>query len=258
MNSKVIVITGASSGIGAALARQLGAQGQKLVLAARRERELKQVAEQSGNQALTVICDVTKLADIENLRDKALEKFGRIDIWVNNAGRGISRKVMELTEDEFDQMIAVNLKSAFYGMQAIIPYFQKQTKGHLINISSFLSKVPIVTFRLIYSASKAALNSLTANLRMDLSKDYPDIHVSLIMPGPVATDFAKKALGAPAEIPPRTSSLKMQSADEVAAIIVDTINNPKPEIFTQPALAEITANYYRDVGAFEQNMKQRS
>ncbi len=258
MNSKVIVITGASSGIGAALARQLGAQGHKLVLAARREHELKQVAEQSGDQALPVICDVTKRADIENLRDKALEKFSRIDIWINNAGQGISRKVMELTEDEFDQMIAINLKSAFYGMQAIVPYFQKQGKGHLINISSLLGKVPFVTFRSIYSASKAALNLLTANLRMDLSKNYPDIHVSLVMPGPVATDFAKNALGATGEIPPRTSSMKMQSADEVASVIVDTIKNPRPETFTQPALAETTAIYYRDVATFEQNMRQRS
>jgi short-subunit dehydrogenase len=256
MNSKVIVVTGASSGIGAALAGQLGAEGNKLVLAARREHELKQVAEQSGDQALPVICDVTKRADIENLREAALAKFGHIDIWINNAGRGISRKVMELAEDEFDQIVAVNLKSAFYGMQAIVPYFQKQTKGHLINVSSFLGKVPMATFRSIYSASKAALNLLTANLRMDLGRDYPDIHVSLIMPGPVATDFVKNSLGATGEIPPRTSSLKMQSADEVAAIILDTIKNPRPEIFTQPALAEITANYYRDVAAFEKNLRQ--
>ncbi len=257
MNSKVIVITGASSGIGASLANQLGADSNKLVLAARREHELNQVARQSGSHALPVICDVTRKQDIENLREAALAEFGRIDVWVNNAGRGIGIKVLDLSEADFDQIIDVNLKSVFYGMQAIVPYFQKQTKGHLINISSFLSRVPLLTFRSVYSAAKAALNSLTANLRMDLSTDYPDIHVSLVMPGPVATDFARKAIGGTPTLPPGASPLKAQSADEVAAVIVDVINTPRPEVFTQPVLAEIAGKYYQDVAAFEQNMRKR-
>ncbi len=257
MNSKVIVITGASSGIGASLAKQLGANNNMLVLAARREHELNQVAKQSGSHALPVICDVTKRQDIENLRDAALAEFGRIDVWVNNAGRGIGIKVLDLSEEDFNQIIDVNLRSAFYGMQAIVPYFQKQIKGHLINISSFLSRVPLLTFRSIYSAAKAALNSLTANLRMDLSANYPDIHISLVMPGPVATDFAKKAIGGTPALLPGASPLKAQSADEVAAVIVDVINTPRPEVFTQPILAEIAGKYYQDVAAFEQNMRSR-
>lgn len=257
MESKVIVITGASGGIGAAVARQLGAEGHKLALAARREPELKQVARETGVEAITVKCDVTFRSDMENLKNVALEHFGNIDVWINNAGRGISRRVLELTDEDFDEIILVNLKSALYGMQVIAPYFQKQGKGHIINISSFLSRVPFVPFRSIYSAAKAALNMLTANLRMDLQAEYPDIHVSLVMPGVVATDFSKNALGG---TPPAISSggfMKWQTPEEAASTIVELIKNPQPEVYTNPALAEIVRSYYQDVGAFEEKSRQR-
>jgi NADP-dependent 3-hydroxy acid dehydrogenase YdfG len=87
---KVVVITGASAGIGATLARLLGANGAKLVLAARREPELDKIASQSGSETLTVLTDVTRRSDVQRLAEAALERFGRIDVWVNNAGRGIS------------------------------------------------------------------------------------------------------------------------------------------------------------------------
>jgi len=193
-SEKVIVITGASSGIGAALAGQLGSRGQRLVLAARRERELRQVSEPFGRNALPVVADVCQRSQVENLRERALAEFGHVDVWINNAGTGIARKVMELTDQEFDEMLAVNLKSAFYGMQVIVPHFKERREGHLINLSSFLSRVPFVTFRSIYSAAKAALNSLTTQLRMDLAAEYPGIHISLVMPGVVTTEFAAKAL----------------------------------------------------------------
>ncbi|HVP07615.1 MAG TPA: SDR family oxidoreductase, partial [Candidatus Acidoferrum sp.] len=185
MNQKVVVITGASSGIGAELAQQLGKQEHPVVLAARREAELKAVARESGGQALPVVCDVTKKGEVERLMETALKTFGRIDVWVNNAGRGISRAVLELTDEDVDEMVAVNLKSALYGMQVIIPYFQQRGEGHLINVSSFLGRVPLASIRSVYSAAKAALNSLTANLRMDLARTYPGIKVSLVMPGVV-------------------------------------------------------------------------
>ncbi len=257
MDSQVIVITGASEGIGAALAQKLGVENNKLVLAARREDKIKQVAEQSGGRALPVVCDVTKKSDIENLREAALAEFGRIDVWVNNAGRGISAKYTDLTEEDFDQIINVNLRSVFYAIRTIVPYFKQQKKGHLINVSSFLGKVPILSVRSIYSAAKAALNHMTANLRMDLSAEYPDIHVSLVMPGPVSTAFSKNAIGGTPTLPSGASPLKPQTAEEVADIMVDTIKNPRPEVFTQPILAELTEKYYRDVAAFEQVLRNR-
>ncbi len=256
MSENVIVITGASSGIGAALARQLGVDGNKLVLAARREPELRQVAKESGSEAIAVVCDVRRRSDIERLKTVALERFGHVDVWVNNAGRGIGRKVLELTDDEFDEIIAVNLKSAWYAMQAIIPHFQQQRRGHLINVSTFLSRVPFVSFRSIYSASKAALNILTANLRMDLRADYPDIHISTVMPGVVTTDFAKNALGGTPQIARSGRMMNPQNADEAAEAIVSLIKEPRAEIYTNPALTEIAVRYIQDVGAFEQNMAQ--
>src|SRR5438067_6498075 len=113
MTGKVVVITGASSGIGAALTRQIASQGHQLVIAARRESELKQVASETGSKAIPVVTDVTRRRDLENLRDFALKKHGHIDVWVNNAGRGITKTVMELTDQEFDSIIDGVLKSVF-------------------------------------------------------------------------------------------------------------------------------------------------
>jgi len=252
-SNKVIVITGASSGIGAELARQLAVKGHRLVLAARREKELGEVAARSGPAAVAVVADVRRRRDVENLRDRALAACGQVDVWINNAGRGIGKRVLELTDEDFDEIVAVNLKSAFYGMQAIIPHFKDRGAGHLINVSSFLGRVPLATVRSVYSASKAALNSLTANLRADLKREFPGIHVSLVMPGMVATDFAKNALGGtpPITAPPGPIP-RPQSAEEVAAAIAGLIERPVPEIYTNPALADIARRYYYDdVAAFE-------
>ncbi len=259
MDKKVVVITGASGGIGAALARLLGTQGYHLVLAARRETELKEVARQVGQGAVAVTADVTRRADVRRLKDVALETFGQIDAWINNAGRGIARPVLQLTDDVVDQIIAVNLKSALYGMQVIVPYFQQQGHGHLINISSFLGRVPLVTSRSIYSAAKAALNVLTANLRMDLREKYPHIHVSLVMPATVLTDFAKNALGAPPQPWPAGagSPMNAQTPEEVAAVVASLLKQPKSEIYTNPASPEIARRYREDIDAFERTMLRR-
>jgi NADP-dependent 3-hydroxy acid dehydrogenase YdfG len=256
MNSKVVVITGASSGIGAALARLLGKQEHKVVLAARRGKELAEIAGETGDQTLVVPTDVTRRGEVENLKTTALEKFGRIDVWINNAGRGISKKVANLTDAEFDEMMLVNVKSALYGMQAVLPHFQDRRSGHVINVSSALSRVPFATYRSAYSAAKAALNSLTANLRMDLQAEYPDIHVSLVMPGVVLTDFAKNALGGTPPMPP-SATANAQTADEVAAVIAHLIEHPQPEVYTNPASADMVRRYYDDVGKFEANMQRR-
>src|SRR6478735_3056800 len=101
--SKVLVVTGASAGIGAALARALGAQGHRVVLAARHRDALEQVRAQSGGEALAVPTDVTVRHEVERLRDAAIERFGHVDVWVNNAGRGIVRPALELTDEDFDQ-----------------------------------------------------------------------------------------------------------------------------------------------------------
>src|SRR3954469_4507910 len=217
---KVIVITGASGGIGAALARELGKAGHRLVLAARRREELEAVAREAAEDAIAVPTDVTQREEVERLRDRALEARGRIDVWVNNAGRGISKRVMELTDADFDEMMAVNVKSALYGMQAVVPHFQQRGSGHLINVSSFLGRVPLVPIRSAYNAAKAALNALTANLRVDLKAEYPDIKVTLVMPGMVATEFGRNAIGSPPDTP-IYSGPNVQNVEDVAKIVAD-------------------------------------
>jgi short-subunit dehydrogenase len=268
--SRVIVITGASGGIGAALAVQLGQRGDRLVLAARREKELNEVAARATEraeepampgdlrargEAIVVSCDVTRRADVERVRDRALGAFGTVDVWVNNAGRGITRNVLDLTDDDLDAMIAVNVKSALYGMQAIAGHFMERGAGHIVNISSFLSRVPFVSSRSAYNAAKAALNALTSNLRTDLARTHPGIHVSLVMPGVVATGFQRNALGGM----PTTRfspSVPPQTADEAAAAIVRLIDNPAAEIYTNPAQARTVSKYFEDVGAFEANWRR--
>src|SRR5262249_49080999 len=116
MSNKVIVITGASSGIGAALARQRASAGDTVVLAARRADKLASVAESCGARALAVPADATVRAEVDRLRDAALDTFGHVDVWVNNAGRGINRGVLDLSDADLDEMFLVNTKAPLYGM----------------------------------------------------------------------------------------------------------------------------------------------
>ena len=252
---RVAVITGASSGIGAALARRLGHGGFRLVLAARRPDALRAVCADAGAECRSVVADMTRRADVERLRDEAIAAFGAIDVWVNNAGRGINASVLELTDDQFDLMMAVNVKSALYGMQVIVPHFKERGRGHVINVSSFLARVPLATYRSAYNAAKAALNALTANLRMDLRREYPAIHVSLVMPGMVSTEFARSALGGTPAVTwvasGRGASPTVQTADDVAAAIESLIASPREELYTQPGQSETVVRYLQDVGAFE-------
>lgn len=256
MENKVVVITGASGGIGAALAMELGRHGHSLVLGARRKEELERVARTAGSSALAVVTDVCERSQVNRLRDAAFRQFGRIDVWVNNAGRGIGRPVADLTDEDLDEMFKVNLKSALYGMQAVLPHFKEREEGQIINVSSFLGRVPLASYRSAYNAAKSALNVLTANLRMDLRTAYPRIHVSLVMPGVVSTDFSANVLHNTTM--PRSVSSQGRSAEETAVAIAGLLDAPKAELYTNPALAETAANYFRDVAAFEDRLSKQS
>src|SRR3954469_20448929 len=126
MEPRVVVITGASAGIGAALARQLGKAGHRVVGTARSEESLRTVMREAAHDAHAVIADMTRRVDMERVRDEAIRTFGHVDVWVNNVGHGITRRVLELTDDGVDTMMTDNLKSALYGMQAIVPHFQER------------------------------------------------------------------------------------------------------------------------------------
>ncbi|MFO0553904.1 MAG: SDR family oxidoreductase [Polyangiaceae bacterium] len=251
---KVVVITGASAGIGRALAELLAKKGYRLVLAARRAEELEELAKTMLPTAVaTVAADVTRRAEVERIRDVGLSRFGHIDVWINNVGRGITRPVLELTDEDIDEMIQVNVKSALYGMQAILPYFKERGAGHLINVSSFLGRVPLVSVRSAYSAAKAALNSLTASVRVDLAKSHPEVRVSLVMPGMVATEFAKNAKHAPPTLPAPPPGAA-QTKEEVAEAIASLLENPRAEVYTNGEHAHVAKAYYDDVSAFEERL----
>lgn len=250
MKDKVIVVTGASAGIGAAFAKQAGAAGARVVLAARREKELAEITAQSGAEALAVVTDVTDRAQVEALARAAIARFGHVDVWINNAGRGITRQVSQLTDEDIDAMIRDNVKSALYGVQAILPHFVARGAGHIINVSSMLGRVPYVPFRSAYSAAKHALNALTASLRLELRAAHPGIAVTLVSPGPVATEFGTSALhgGPDSRLMPGA-----QTAEEVAAVIVEAIRTRAADVYTAPHLADMAQKYFADIEAHERN-----
>jgi short-subunit dehydrogenase len=143
-------------------------------------------------------------------------------------------------------------------MKAIIPHFQKRGEGHFINVSSFLGRVPLATYRSAYNAAKAGANMLTTNLRMDLRTEYQGIHVSLVLAGFVDTDFHKVARTSfPVKAGARVGNAVVQSAEEVAGQITSLIDHPVAELYTSPGLRDLTLQYYQDVGAFEEKMNQR-
>ena len=245
-----MVITGASSGIGAALAKQVGERGGRPVLAARRERELNEAAARSGPDALAVVADVTKRDDVRRILEAAIARFDHVDVWVNNAGRGITRPVSALTDDDFNEMMRVNALSALYGMQVVLPHFQARGRGHIINVSSMLGRVPFAPQRSSYSAAKHALNALTASLRMELRDAYRGIHVSTVSPGVVATEFGLHALGGG----PDSRNLPFaQPVGEVAEVILDVIERPRADAYTRPGSQQQVVDYFaaEDMGAAE-------
>lgn len=251
MLDKVIVITGASSGIGAALAEEVVRRGARgVVLAARRADPLAALAERLGPSALAVATDVTARADLDALRDRTLAHFGQLDVLVNNAGRGISQVVSALTDEDIDEMTRVNVKSVVYGVQAVLPHFKAQKRGHILTISSGLSRLPLAASRSAYAASKAAVNLLMGSLRMELRDAFPDIHCTTVMPGVVATDFGVNVRHGGVD------SRKLpgaQPVEEVARVIADAIERPVAECYTRPEMRDLVARYFaaEDVDALE-------
>jgi NADP-dependent 3-hydroxy acid dehydrogenase YdfG len=250
MSNRVVVITGASAGIGAALAEIVSQRGGQVVLVARREDKLAEVARKCSGETLVVAADVTKRAEVDRARDAALARFGHIDVWVNNAGRGISRSVSELHDSDIDEMVTVNVKSALYGMQTVLAHFGERGSGHIINVSSLLGRVPFAPIRSAYAASKHMLNALTANLRMELKTKMPNVHVTTVSPGVVQTEFGLNSLHGGFD---SRSLPNSQTAEEVATVIADVIDKPQADIYTRPGAREMIAGYFgaEDMAAVE-------
>ncbi len=242
---RVVVITGASGGIGAALAQRLGGEGHTLVLVARRAEALAEVARQAGGRSLVVPADVTDRAEVRRVIAGALDAFGRIDVWVNNVGQGITRRPSELTDDDIDQMMRLNVLTALYGMQEILPHFAERGGGQIVNISSMLGRIPLATFRSAYCGAKHFLDALTATFRAELLESHPGIQVSLVSPGVVYTDFGRNAVhGGPdsRDLPAG------QSADEVAEVIAGVIAQRRADVYTRAGSHDGVVDYYAGLG----------
>jgi len=188
IEGRVVVITGASSGIGQATAKLLAAKGARVVLGARREAELAAITNEivaKGGQAVFKTTDVRRRADLEALVAKAIDSFGRLDVIVNNAGIGPISRFDALRVDDWDEMIDVNLKGTLYGIAAALPVFGRQKSGHVINVVS-TAGIQIVPTMGVYAATKNAVRTVTEALRQEAG---PHLRVTEISPGMIATNF---------------------------------------------------------------------
>jgi len=245
MHGKVIVITGASSGIGAALATLVAERGASVVLVARREALLRAIGDRCGPDALPVGADVTRRKDVRHVVEQALARFDHVDVWVNNVGQGISRPPSKLTDADVDAIMRTNVKSALYGMQEILPHFKERNAGHIINVSSMLGRIPFAVIRSAYTGAKHFLNALTATFRDEVRQTHPGIHFSLVSPGVVYTDFGNNARHGG---PDSRSLPDGQTAEEVAAVIADVIATRRPDVYTRTGARQRVLDYYALLG----------
>ncbi len=242
---KVVVITGASGGIGAATAELLAGRGARVALVARRQDALKAVAKRCGPHALAIVADAMRREDVRRAVAEALARFGHIDVWINNVGRGISRLPSELDDQDVDDMIRVNVLTAMYGMQEALPHFKARGEGHIINVSSMLGRIPMAPMRSAYNGAKHFLNALTANFRAEVEQTHPGIHVSLISPGVVRTDFGRNALHGGSDSRQLPDS---QSTEDVALVIAGVVESPRPDVYTRPGAHDRVVGYFASLG----------
>ncbi|MGD7653340.1 MAG: SDR family oxidoreductase [Verrucomicrobiales bacterium] len=189
ITGKVVVITGASSGLGEATARHLSSLGAKLVLGARRLDRLEQLAAElktAGGEAIAVATDVTDKSAVEHLVQEAVTAFGRVDVMINNAGLMAIAPMSQVNTDEWDRMIDINIKGVLYGIAATLPLFEKQQSGHIINISSVAGVKVFSPGGTVYSGTKFAVRAITEGLRHEVGGK---IRSTIISPGVVDTEL---------------------------------------------------------------------
>ena len=229
LDGKIAVVTGASSGIGAATAEALAAEGASVVIAARREdrlADLTQRIEGNGGKVLAAACDVTDEAQAHGLIRKAEDEFGRVDILVNNAGVMLLSAVGKGLSDEWRRMFDVNVLGLLYATDAAIETMKKQGGGHLVNVSSVAGRKVTRDSSGVYAGSKFAVGAISEGLRQELLED--NIRVTIVEPGAVATELtdhitdedARESLGG-------ILNLEILQAEDVANAIVYAVTQPE-------------------------------
>jgi 3-oxoacyl-[acyl-carrier protein] reductase len=212
---KVALVTGGSRGIGYAIAEALIGQGARVVITSRSADDLEKAGGSLGDSATGIRADVRDPADAERAIDDAVQRFGGLDVLVNNAGVGLFASVAEMSVDDWRSVIDTNLSGVFYCCRAAIPHLRDRGGGWIINISSLAGTNAFVGGA-AYCASKAALNTFTEALMQEVRQD--NIRVSCVAPGSVATGFGGRAVPDPA-------SWKIQPAD-LGQVVLDLLLTP--------------------------------
>jgi NADP-dependent 3-hydroxy acid dehydrogenase YdfG len=238
IKDKVVVITGASSGLGEATARLLSAEGATVVLGARRAERLKTLADElnaKGGKTLAVATDVTDRQQVKQLVDTAVEKFGRIDVMINNAGLMQQSPLDKLQVDEWDNMIDINIKGVLYGIAAALPHMERQKFGHIINVSSVAGH-KVTPAGVVYCATKHAVRAISEGLRTEV-KPY-NIRTTTISPGAVDTEL-------PSHITDTESAAGIQGFYKGYAIPADSFARAVVFAVTQPEDVDINEILFR-------------
>jgi NADP-dependent 3-hydroxy acid dehydrogenase YdfG len=238
IEGKVVVITGASSGLGEATARLLSAEGAAVVLGARRADRLRSLADElndRGGKAIAITTDVVHREQVQALVDKAVQTYGRIDVMINNAGLMPQALLERLQIDEWDRMIDVNIKGVLYGIAAALPYMKEQKSGHFINVSSVAGHRVGPGFA-VYAATKWAVRALTEGLRQEV-KPY-NIRTTVISPGAVATEL-------PSSVSDPDASARIRKFYAEAAIPADSFARAAAFAISQPEEVDINEILFR-------------
>jgi short-subunit dehydrogenase len=231
IRDQVIVITGASSGVGLATARMAAKQGAKLVLMARNEDALRDIVREinaTGRDAIYMSADVSFRDDLEKVARRAVERFGRIDTWVNNAGLSIWGRLEQVSEEDHRRLFDVNFWGVVNGSLAAAPYLRRSGGGALINLGSEVSDIAI-PIQGMYAASKHAVKGFTDALRMELEEEEAPISVTLVKPASIDTPFPQHAKNYMQRAPKLPAPV--YHPDEVARAILYAASHPTRDIF---------------------------
>jgi NADP-dependent 3-hydroxy acid dehydrogenase YdfG len=232
ISGKVVIITGASSGIGEATARLLSAEGALVVVGARRIDKLEALAVElrsTGGKVEVVQVDVSKRDDVDALVEKAVRAYGRVDVMINNAGIMPNSPLDQLKVEDWERMIDVNLKGTLYGIAAVLPVMQQQRSGHIINVSS-VSGHRVRPNSAVYSATKFGVRAIAEGLRMEMTPH--NIRSTVISPGPVDTDL-------PNSVTDESTAKYVRSLHNEVAIPALSIAQAIAFTISQPAAVDI-------------------
>jgi NADP-dependent 3-hydroxy acid dehydrogenase YdfG len=229
LHDRTVLITGASSGIGAATMRLMAAEGARVVGVARRENRLESLVaeiEAAGGSALGLPADVTDRDQVNGCVGRVIEEYGRVDVLVNNAGIMPLSPVRELRVDEWDRMIDVNVRGLLYCIAAVLPVMLRQGSGHIVNVGSVAGRRPFPTGT-IYSATKFAVRAISTGLRAELSP-HDHIRVTDVQPGVVDTELGDHTADAAARqsFAKRWEGKRKLDAEDIGRAIMYVVSQP--------------------------------